>query len=81
MNFLTIIKTVVSLFPLIIQAINAIEAAFPQSGKGAQKLDLLKQVLAGSAEVSEDLDKGQFDQVWPAIAKTVGAVVSLGKAL
>lgn len=81
MNYLTIIKTVIGLFPMIVQAITAIEAAFPQSGKGADKLELLKQVLLGSAEVSTDLDKGQFDAVWPAIAKTVSAVVALGKSM
>lgn len=80
MNFLTIVKTVISILPLIIQVIDALEAAFPQSGKGAAKLDIVKTVLAGSVEVAEDIDDGQFDKVWGVVSKVIAAVVALKKA-
>ncbi len=79
MNFLTIAKTVMSLLPLIIQTINELEKAFPVSGAGAQKLDVLKTVLKGADEIAEDTKDGTFDQMWPAIVKIVTALVSLKK--
>ena len=69
MQFLTIIKTIISILPLIIQAIDALEAAFPVSGKGAAKLDVVKTVLQGSVEVAEDVDNGQFDKLWAVVSK------------
>lgn len=80
MQFLLIVKTILSLFPLIIQAISTVEAAFPVSGQGSNKLELIKQVLANSAQVSDDISSGQFDQLWPVIQKTIGTVVELFNA-
>lgn len=80
MQFLTIVKTILSLFPLIVQAITTVEAQVSISGQGAAKLDLIKQVLSGSAEISDDMSNGKFDQVWPAVQKTIGAVVGLFNA-
>lgn len=77
MQFLIIVRTILSLFPLIVQAITTVEAAFPVSGQGANKLDLIKQVLLGAAEASDDIGNGDFDKLWPAIQKTIGAVVGL----
>lgn len=80
MNFLMIIKTVISILPLIIQAIDAVEGAFPQSGKGAAKLDVVKSILSGSVEVAEDVDNGQFDKLWTVISKVIGTIVALKKS-
>lgn len=80
MQFLTIIKTIISILPLVIQAIDAIEAAFPVSGKGAAKLDVVKAVLQGSVEVADDVDNGQFDKIWVVISKVISAVVAMRKA-
>lgn len=77
MNFLTVAKTILSLFPLIIQTISELEKAFPVSGAGAQKLDVLKTVMQSSYDISEDGKDGSFDNLWPAITKIVSAVVSL----
>lgn len=80
MQFLTVIKTIISILPLVIQAIDAIEAAFPVSGKGAAKLDVVKAVLAGSIEVADDVDNGQFDKIWTVVNKVVSAVVAMRKS-
>ena len=80
MNFITILKTVISIIPTIIQLIDTLEAAFPQSGKGAAKLDIVKSVLQGSVEISEDVENGQFDGIWNVVTKVIGAVVALRKA-
>lgn len=80
MQFITIIKTIISILPLIIQAIDALEAAFPVSGKGAAKLDVVKAVLQGSVEVADDVENGQFDKLWTVVNKVVSAVVAMRKA-
>ena len=77
MNFLTIAKTVLSLLPLIIQTINELEKAFPVSGAGAQKLDVLKTIMQSSYDISEDGKDGKFDNLWPAVVKIVSSLVSL----
>ena len=38
MNFLSIVKLIITLLPTLIDAIKAIETALPQSGAGAEKL-------------------------------------------
>lgn len=80
MQFLTVIKTILSILPLIVQAITTIEQAFPQSGQGSNKLELIKQTLLGASEVSEDVGIRQFETMWPALQKTISAVVSLANA-
>ena len=79
MQFLTIVKTIITLIPLLIQAITAIEQAFPQSGQGASKLEAVKATLQGAADVSADM-AGQFETIWPVIQKVIGSVVSLANA-
>lgn len=80
MQFLLIAKTVLSIFPMLVTAITTVEAAFPISGQGAAKLEMIKQILLGSAEVSADLQNGQFEQIWPAIQRTVSGLVGLFNA-
>jgi hypothetical protein len=79
MQFLLIVKTILSLLPLVIQTIDILEAAFPVTGKGAEKLGLLKGVLQDSVTVASDMDHGQFAQAWPIIEKTVSTIVSMKK--
>ena len=80
MQFLAIVKTFVSLFPLIVQAITIAEQAFPQKGQGASKLELVKITLLGAAEVSYDLDAGRFNEIWPSIQKIIAAYVGAANA-
>ena len=75
MQYLAIIKLVLSLLPLIIDAVKAIESAFPASGQGAAKLALIKETIqqaydAGNGAVAK------FDEVWPTLQKTVASVVA-----
>lgn len=76
MNFITTAKTIISLLPAIIDAVKAIESALPQSGMGAQKLALIRATLQSAYGIAKDVT-GTFDQIWPAIESTVGAVVGL----
>lgn len=73
---LAIIKLVLALLPSIIEAVRAIETALPASGQGAQKLALVRETLAAGFSVAGDAVTS-FESVWPAIEKTVSAVVGL----
>ena len=73
---IAIIKLILALLPSIIEAVKAIEAALPASGQGAQKLALIRETLAAGFGVVGDAVTS-FESVWPALEKTVGAVVGL----
>ena len=74
MQYIAMIKVVLSLLPAIIEAVKAIEAAFPASGQGPYKLEMVRAIIqaaydAGSGAVA------QFDEVWPAIKPAIDNVV------
>lgn len=69
MNALTIAITVLKLLPALIEAIRAVESAIPDSGKGADKLAAIKEILASSLE--------NFDKYWPAISAAINTLVGL----
>lgn len=75
MNYLAVIKTVLAMLPLVIQAIQALEAAMPGSGNGSAKLAVIKETLSSAYKVSTDA-VGTFDQLWPVLQTMIGAVVS-----
>ncbi|CAI10239.1 hypothetical protein ebA7264 [Aromatoleum aromaticum EbN1] len=76
MQVLHTLKLILSLLPLILEAVRAIEAALPEGGQGAAKLALLRQTIeAAASTVTGGI--GAFEQLWPAIERTVAAVVTL----
>ena len=75
-NFVAIVKLVVSLLPTLIEAVKAIEAALPAQGQGAQKLALVRETLAAAFSIGGDA-VASFEQVWPALEKTVNAIVGM----
>lgn len=76
MQFIQIARAVLALLPLILEAVKVIEAALPESGRGAEKLALIRAALE-SAFASASDTAGSFDQIWPALQSTVSAVVGL----
>lgn len=74
-NVLAILKTVLTLLPLLIDAVKAIEAALPQSGLGTQKLSIIRSTLEATFRTANEVSV-TFEQVWPALEATVGAVVN-----
>lgn len=76
MNFIEVFKLILSLFPLIINAVKTLEAFVPAQGKGAEKLEMLKTMLTTSYEAS-DKAYGTFEQVWPVIQSTVTGIVNM----
>ena len=74
MSFIEIVRVVVQLLPLIIDAIKVVESAVPESGKGAQKLDLVKSVLEGSYTASNGQN---FNAIWAAISTVISGLVKV----
>ena len=74
MKLLTVLRTVISLMPVLIQAIKAAEEAIPGKGRGELKLAMIRGVLESAYSVATDVDM-TFDEVWPAIQKAVKAIV------
>lgn len=74
MNYLQILKLVVQLLPLIIDAMKAVEAAIPQAGSGSAKLAFVKGMITDVAEIADDVDKKVFGA---AIEKAIALAVSL----
>lgn len=74
-QILLVIKTVLSLFPLIIQAVTTVEGLFPASGAGAQKLDAVKAVIQGAYSTATSVETS-FESVWPAIQSVIASVVT-----
>lgn len=76
MQYIALIKTIISLLPLVIQAVQTIESALPEGGNGAAKLALLKGIIESAYKHATDVSL-DFDAIWPAISSVVGKVVDL----
>ena len=76
MNFISIIKLALSLLPIIIEAIKAIEAALPTGGNGAAKMDVIKTTVQTAMDTATEVEH-TFSSVWPTINAMASGVVSL----
>jgi hypothetical protein len=77
---LSVIKTVVSLMPVVIELIKTVEAAVPDGGVGKQKLELVKAALEKVFATATDLT-ATFQQVWPVMESIVGSLVAIFNAV
>lgn len=75
MNAISIFKLLLTLFPLIIDAVKAVEAAVPTGGQGSIKLGMIRELLA-AAYSSGGAVAQTFEDIWPAVSKTVAGVVT-----
>ena len=75
MQFLTILKLIIAILPLLIDAIRAIEDAIPGQGKGEAKLSAVRTVVESAYGVSNDVVP-KFETLWPAMQKVVSGLVS-----
>ena len=74
MQYLALIKVVLALLPVIIDAVKSIEAAFPASGQGSLKLGLVRSVLQQAYDAGTGATV-KFDELWPVLQNTVASVV------
>ena len=75
MKFIALAKMIVSLMPILISAIKAAEAAIPESGKGREKLVIVRGTIEAAYVFAFDTEMA-FDEVWPSIKKAVDAIVA-----
>lgn len=75
MKFLSIVRTIVSLLPMLIQVIRSVEEAIPGQGKGEQKLVMVRSVLEAAFDASNDIESS-FDELWPALQRAIAAIVT-----
>jgi len=76
-QFIMIFKLVISLLPLIIEAIKLVEEAIPGKGNGEAKLDVVRATLEStysSVTASDPLPK--FEQLWNSISGIVKSLVA-----
>jgi len=82
MKFISIARLLLSLLPVLIEAIKAAEEAIPGEGKGEAKLALIRTILelayTSTNDVADKFDDvaNKFDDVWPMIQKTIGSIVA-----
>ncbi len=69
MSGITLLKTILSLIPAIIEAIKAVEAAIPGQGNGEKKLAAIRAII------EQVYDKA--NEIWPSIEKTIAVLVAL----
>ena len=74
MSFLTILKLVVQLLPLVLEAVKAAEAAIPQSGQGAAKLQFVKDLLTNTTDIGTEVVEKDYVN---ALEKTITLAVKL----
>ncbi len=75
MGFIEMLKLIIGLFPMLIQAIKAVEAAIPEAGKGSEKLELIKNAVQAAYEASTSV-ASNFEVLWPALSKTINSIVN-----
>ena len=74
MSFLNILKLVVQLLPLVIQAVKAAEEAIPQSGAGAAKFQFVRELLTTTADIGTEVSEKDYVN---ALDKTINLAVKL----
>lgn len=75
MQLITILKLIISLLPLLIDAIKAIEAAMPGTGKGATKLAAVQSIVESAYKASSDA-LPPFEDIVPVLQKTVESIIA-----
>lgn len=78
MTFFTILKTLASLLPLLLQIINSLETALPETGNGPKKLSALKTIVQSAYSVATDTGVA-FEKIWPVIEVAVSGLVTMFK--
>lgn len=66
MQFLLALKTLLGLFPLVIEGIKLAETAFPNAKAGQEKLAVVKDMVQHAYSVSNDATMA-IEQIAPAV--------------
>jgi len=79
MQFLAILKLIITILPLLIDAVKAIEDAIPGQGKGEMKLAAIRTVVESAYEAADEA-LPKIESFWPVIQKTISGLVSIFNA-
>ena len=74
--FFTIIKLIITILPLIIDLIKALESALPQAGLGSDKLSVVRTVFESAYSVADET-LPEIEKTWGIVQKVINAVVAL----
>ena len=84
MSFSAILKTVIFLLPTIVDAIKTVETLFENKGKGSEKKEAIREIMEAcfdcdnkSPHVHVKNKDINFEDVWPAISKTIDTTVKV----
>jgi hypothetical protein len=75
MAYFELLRLILGLLPLIIDTIKAVEAAIPESGKGSEKLQLIRAVLENAWATANNVT-ATFEAIWPMLNGTITAIVT-----
>jgi len=79
MQFLAILKLIITILPFLIDAVKAIEDAIPGQGKGEMKLAAIRTVVESAYEATDEV-LPKIESFWPVIQKTIAGLVSIFNA-
>ena len=73
---------ILQIFPLVLAAVQAVEAAIPIPAQGKQKLDLVLDVVKSGFDASADLSKSfSWDKLVAVVVPMIARIVALNNAL
>lgn len=75
MQYLQIAQLILSLFPLLIKTIAAIEEAIPGKGAGEEKLAMVRGAIEATYEVGSKAIV-PFAELWPALETAINGIVA-----
>lgn len=75
-SFISIIKAIIAILPILRELITAAEVLFPAQGAGVQKLELVKTLLQNAYNAATEIE-APFASIWPTVASVIGYVVPL----
>lgn len=68
----TLLK-ILQIVPALIGVVKSIEEAFSESGKGTEKLTMVREIMEASYE--------EVNELWPTIEKVVASIVSFANTI
>jgi hypothetical protein len=75
-KLITALKMIAALLPVLFDIVRAVEAALPQSGAGAQKLAMVRELLERYWATATEIGM-KFAEAWPFLESAIAGVVAL----
>ncbi len=75
MQFIEILKLIIAILPILIEAITAVENALPGKGNGEAKLSAIKSIIESVYSSSNDISI-KLEKLWPTIQNVISGLVS-----